>query len=217
MLGFRRHASSNYPGSDAQLALGPIGRFDISVRCFNKGNIKFQKSKFIGSGRSATSDDLIRSVEDVERVVVVDLRDFPLLSFYPIDSKAILRLIRTGQLTTSGMTPRRFDSWIAKDFSQEVRTIELPVPTPPTEKRVIPVQQKSYLHDHPRVQPDKDRRIKAMEMGGVRQAGRRTSGGDPRFDSDHRPGSPLIRRFRDLYATCAASDSDYRARVANSL
>ena len=51
LFGYRRHASSNHPGSDAALSLGPIGRFDISVRCFNKGNIKFQKSKFIGSGR----------------------------------------------------------------------------------------------------------------------------------------------------------------------
>lgn len=128
LFGYRRHASSNYPGSDARLSLGPIGRFEISVRCFNKNSIKFQKSKFIGSGRSATPEDLVRSVEEVECIVLVDLRRFPTLSFYPIDSKSVLRLIRTGQLTTAGMTPRRLDAWLAETFTLEYRQIELPLP-----------------------------------------------------------------------------------------
>ncbi len=56
---YKAHLSSNHPGSDARVELGALGRFDISVRCFNRNTIKFQKSKFIGSGRSATLDDLI--------------------------------------------------------------------------------------------------------------------------------------------------------------
>src|SRR3954463_9888803 len=71
LFGYKRHLSSNNPGSDAKLTLGAIGRFEISVRCFNKGNIKFQKSKFIGSKRSGSMEDLIQSVEDVERIVIV--------------------------------------------------------------------------------------------------------------------------------------------------
>lgn len=128
LFGYRRHPSSNHPGSDGQLALGAIGRFDISVRCFNKGSIKFQKSKFIGFGRSTSADDLIASVEEVERMVVVDLRQFPKLFFYPLDSKAILRLIRLGELTKSGLTPRRFDAWIARDFAVSYKEISLPIP-----------------------------------------------------------------------------------------
>lgn len=69
LFGYKRHLSSNHPGSDGALALGNIGRFDISVRCFNTNGIKFQKSKFVGSGRSATPEDLIESVESVERYV----------------------------------------------------------------------------------------------------------------------------------------------------
>ena len=133
LFGYRRHASSNHPGSDAALSLGPIGRFDISVRCFNKGNIKFQKSKFIGSGRRGNVDDLITSVEEVERMVVVDLRKFPCLTFYPLDSKSILRLIRTGRLTNTGLTPRRFDAWITEEYLLEFKTIELPIPSSPND------------------------------------------------------------------------------------
>jgi len=131
LFGYRRHASSNHPGSDGQVALGPIGRFHISVRCFNKGSIKFQKSKFIGYGRKTSADDLIASVEEVECMVIVDLRRFPRLSFYPIDSKSILRLIRQGELTKSGLTPRRFDAWIARDFNLVYKTVDLPIPEPP--------------------------------------------------------------------------------------
>ena len=132
LFSYRRHSSSNHPGSDAAFALGPIGRFDISVRCFNKGRIKFQKSKFIGSGRQATSDDLIDSVEDVERMVIVDLREFPLLSFYPIDTKILLREIHADNLTATGMTPTKFDAWIKERFSVDIRVISLPVLDGPT-------------------------------------------------------------------------------------
>jgi len=130
LFGFRRHPSSNNPGSDGKMALGPIGRFEISVRCFNRHNIKFQKSKFIGSGRTATSNDLIESVEAVERVVIVDLREFPVLYFYPIDSKDILREIRQDRLTANGLTPRRFDALISSNYEVTSVEIEIPIPEP---------------------------------------------------------------------------------------
>jgi hypothetical protein len=125
LFAYKKHLSSNHPGSDAQIDLGAIGRFDISVRCFNKNTIKFQKSKFIGSGRSATTNDLIESVESVERVVVVDLRRFPLLRFIPLDSKSLLKLIRLGKLSPSGISPGRFDAWLAESFSITVQQIDL--------------------------------------------------------------------------------------------
>ncbi len=125
LFGYRAHASANHPGSDATIALGEIGRFEIAVRCFNTGTIKFQKSKFIGSGRSASAEDLIASIEDVEVYLIVDLRRFPTLRFYPLDTKALLRLIREGRLTTSGISPARFDAWIAERFETEARFIDL--------------------------------------------------------------------------------------------
>jgi hypothetical protein len=39
LFGYQKHLSSNHPGSDARIDLGAIGRFDISVRCFNKNTI----------------------------------------------------------------------------------------------------------------------------------------------------------------------------------
>jgi len=125
LFGYKKHANANHPGSDGAIALGNMGRFDISVRCFNTNGIKFQKSKFIGSGRKATQDDLIDSIESVERYVLVDLRGFPVLKFYPIDSKALLRLIRHGKLTTSGIGSARFDLWVNEVFDVTTQPIAL--------------------------------------------------------------------------------------------
>lgn len=125
LFNYTKHVSANNPGSDAAIALGDIGRFEIGVRCFFRNTLKFQKSKFIGSGRSATLDDLIASLEDIERYVIVDLRGFPRLDFYPLDTKALLRLVREGKLTTNGISPSRFDLWIADSFDVTVKEIEL--------------------------------------------------------------------------------------------
>lgn len=125
LFAYKKHLSSNHPGSDARIDLGAIGRFDISVRCFMRNTIKFQKSKYIGSGRSATLDNLIESVESVERVVVVDLRSFPRLRFVPLDSKSLLKLIRLGRLTATGISPARFDAWLSESFDITVQTIDL--------------------------------------------------------------------------------------------
>ena len=134
---YKKHLSSNHPGSDARLELGALGRFDISVRCFNRNTIKFQKSKFIGSGRSATLDDLVESIESVERIVVVDLRHFPKLRFVPLDSKPLLKLVRLGKLTATGISPGRFDSWLLDAF--ETRVVQTELVEPPLEATPEPV------------------------------------------------------------------------------
>lgn len=110
--------------------MGALGRFEISVRSFNTNSIKFQKSRHIGSGRKATQEDLIAAIEEVERIVVVDLRGFPVLRFVPLDSKLLLRLIRQGRLTASGITPKRFDTWLAETFELEIRQTVIAQPLP---------------------------------------------------------------------------------------
>lgn len=125
LFNYTKHANANQAGSDAAIALGDIGRFDIGVRCFFRNTIKFQKSKFIGSGRSATTEDLIASLEDIERYVIVDLRAFPTLDFYPLDTKRLLKLVYEGKLTTSGISPSRFDQWVADTFAVTVKDFVL--------------------------------------------------------------------------------------------
>ena len=53
--------------------MGALGSFEISVRSLTKSGTKFQKSANIGSGRTATQQDVIDAIASVERVVVVDI------------------------------------------------------------------------------------------------------------------------------------------------
>lgn len=103
LFSYKTHANSNYPGSDASIDLGAIGPFEISVRCLTKAGIKFQKSANIGSSRSASQNDVYDAVSGVERVVVVDIRQFPELTFLPLDSKWLLRRAHEGTLTATGL------------------------------------------------------------------------------------------------------------------
>src|SRR3546814_18649231 len=76
LFNYTKHASANHAGSDAAIALDDIGRFVIGVRCFFRSTLKFQKSKFIGSGLSATMAELIASFTVVKRHFFLDLRGF---------------------------------------------------------------------------------------------------------------------------------------------
>lgn len=57
--------------------------------------------------------------------LIVDLREFPILRFFPLDTKVLLRLIREGKLGVSGLTPARFDAWIKTEFDAETKMFEL--------------------------------------------------------------------------------------------
>jgi hypothetical protein len=119
LFGYQKHTNSNFAGSDGRIVLGPIGRYNISVRAF-RNSLKFQQSKYMGSGRQCTQEDLVRSLENVEAVVAVDLRDFPRMLFYPLDSKWLLRLAREGWLSPSGITAKRFDRWVTSTFDVQI-------------------------------------------------------------------------------------------------
>ena len=117
--GYRKHTNSNMAGSDGSIILGPIGRYNIGVRAFRK-SLKFQQSKYMGKGRTCTQDDLIHSLEAIENFIAVDLRRFPRVLFYPLDSKPLLRMAYAKQVTPTGMSAERFDQWIAYTFDMSV-------------------------------------------------------------------------------------------------
>jgi hypothetical protein len=132
LFSYKKHASTNFPGSDASIDLGAIGPFEISVRSLTDAGIKFQKSANIGSGRRATKDDVYDAIEGVERVVVVDIRSFPDVTFIPLNSKWLLRQARDGKLSASGLKPVRFYDLLRQDFeiSEEVFDLSLALSGP---------------------------------------------------------------------------------------
>jgi hypothetical protein len=131
---YTKHPNSNYPGSDASIDLGAMGPFEISVRSLTNAGIRFQKSANIGSGRSASQSDVDDAIAGVDRVVVVDIRDFPKLTFIPIDTRWLLRQAHKGVLTSRGLVPSKLYDLLATEFSVEEKSFDLTValsPSPP--------------------------------------------------------------------------------------
>jgi hypothetical protein len=125
LFSYKAHANTNHPGSDASIDIGALGSFEISVRSLTKSGTKFQKSANIGSGRVATQQDVIDAVASVERVVMVDIRDFPSLTFIPLDSKWLLQHAFNRVITPSGLKPRQFYDLVSQEFEIEQKSFNL--------------------------------------------------------------------------------------------
>lgn len=109
---FDKHANSNTAYTDGQVETNGIGPIGVQVKSLTQGGVKFQQSKFVGSGRSCEQADLERSIRAVDKFCVVDITQFPFLEFYLIDSKILLTWTLTGKLTCSGLSPNKFRSMV---------------------------------------------------------------------------------------------------------
>jgi len=111
IYGFEPSDNTNRPGSDGDIQTGNIllGDIPIGVRSLSEnGGIKFQQSKYIGSGRACTIENLIDSINTIKYEIVVDIADMPKIKFIPIDVEVLLKMISDGALTPSGFTRKKF-------------------------------------------------------------------------------------------------------------
>jgi hypothetical protein len=122
---FVKHSNSNQPSSDGAVALEQLRNVNVSVKALTPAGVKFQQSKFVGFRRSGSKDDLLASVEACDRVIVVDVTDFPVVRFIPIDGTRLVSAVHTGQLGTNGWRPARLRSWLNETYevSETVLTI----------------------------------------------------------------------------------------------
>jgi hypothetical protein len=97
---------------------------DVRVRAMVK-HIRFQESGDQGKGRECDLAALIAALERIETVVVVDVRGWPAVNFIPVDSKALLRLVREGGLGVKGLSAKQFDAWLARAFAVVIEQIPL--------------------------------------------------------------------------------------------
>jgi hypothetical protein len=97
---------------------------DVQVRVMVR-RIKFQPSGNQGKGRPVSQDDVIGALERVETFVVVDVRCWPTINVYPLDTKPLLRAAHGGQLTTNGWSARVFDDWLSRTFTVRLVPVSL--------------------------------------------------------------------------------------------
>jgi hypothetical protein len=82
------------------------------VKALTRGGVKFQQSKYVGYGRGTDKSGLIDSIEASDRVVVVDITDFPIVRFVPVDSTRLVSAAHTNRLTVNGWNKRKFYQWL---------------------------------------------------------------------------------------------------------
>jgi len=114
---FAKHLNTNRAGTDGAVDVGELGAMEVSVKCLTRGGVKFQKSKYVGSGRKCTPADLLTSLAETSKVLVVDIRDFPTVCFVPVDTKDLMAAASAGLLTPSGWSDSKFFGWLREKFT----------------------------------------------------------------------------------------------------
>ena len=79
LYNFDKAVNSNQKGYDG-VFITPLVNLRIGVRSLTKSGIKFQDSKYIGSGRNCNTENLIESVNSFDVEIVVDIIEFPDIS-----------------------------------------------------------------------------------------------------------------------------------------
>ncbi|MGH8541993.1 MAG: hypothetical protein ACRETW_16000 [Stenotrophobium sp.] len=122
---YLKHGNTNQHGSDGEFDAGELGGVEVSVKSLTNSGVKFQKSKFVGSGRSCTHEDLIDSINDCERYVVVDITKFPEVRFVIVLSRILAKAAQAKHLTPGGWSESKFYGWLGTAFEVSSETVEL--------------------------------------------------------------------------------------------
>ncbi|MBE7184511.1 MAG: hypothetical protein INR68_08910 [Methylobacterium mesophilicum] len=122
---FIKHGNTNVPFSDGAIALEQLRDVNVSVKALTRGGIKFQQSKFVGFGRRTDKEGLIASLEACDRVVIVDLTEFPTVSFLPVDGTRLVSAAHKGALTTTGWSKAALMKWLQATYAVSEVTLAL--------------------------------------------------------------------------------------------
>lgn len=110
--------NTNTAGYDLYLRHTLFGLKTVAVRSLTNSGIKFQDSKYIGSGRKCEDEDLLRSLEGVTYEIVVDITECPEFHLLPVDGATLIKAFYDKNLTCSG--------WNKKTFYRTIFNVESP-------------------------------------------------------------------------------------------
>lgn len=119
------HARSNQPASDGAVALERLGDLRVSVKALTSQGVKFLFSRNVGVGRSSSESDLIAALGGADRHVVVDIRRFPRVVFYPLPAGKLYEAAHSGRLRKSGWSGAQLEKWVDEVFEVERLTVTL--------------------------------------------------------------------------------------------
>lgn len=131
-----KSTNTNEPGYDLS---GTYANADIAVsnKTLTPSGVKFQKSVYVGSGRSCSQDDLIRSLLEAELYQIVDITSIPDVALTTVASRLLVAKARetlpNGRfaLTPSGWNAAQFYAFLNESYVvTTVRHTAIQAPTP---------------------------------------------------------------------------------------
>ena len=123
IFGFKRHRR-DHPGSDGYYVLPEGDEIRGAVRTLTESGIKFQDSKYIGSGRSCSQQDLTRSIRNTDMWIVFDIRNFPIVEPIKVRTSILEYWIEQGDLTTAGLSAVKFAMLLNRDACPQYRQLQ---------------------------------------------------------------------------------------------
>ena len=122
---FIKHCNTNNPVSDGAIALEHLRDVNVSIKALTKSGIKFQQSKYVGYGRKTDQEGLIASIEACDRIIVVNITEFPTVRFIPIDAPRLVGAAYRGTLTTSCWRKPAFYAWLHATYDVSEVTLSI--------------------------------------------------------------------------------------------
>ena len=101
--------------SDASVFCGS-DILNVSIKCLTRRGVKLQPSRYQGCCRKCEKKDLRNSLSDNEWFGICDIRKWPIMMFIKFDSKLAIEWFDNGNLTTSGLHPKKFYRLLNSSF-----------------------------------------------------------------------------------------------------
>lgn len=102
-----------------------VSSADISVssKCLSHAGVKFQESKYQGSGRTCTVDDLLDSLEKVELFQITDITLIPTVRIMTVHSRFLREEVRERRLGPTGWKANSFYNFLHRTYDTEVAQV----------------------------------------------------------------------------------------------
>lgn len=118
---YEKIENSNNASYDGIIKNKLIGNIYISIKTLTNSGIRFQQSKYVGSGRSCDKKKLLDSFMGVDFVIVTDIINFPIIKFIPVKTDILIGLVKKDLLSCNGYKGNKFYKIIFKSTPEKVK------------------------------------------------------------------------------------------------
>jgi len=121
--------NTNQEGFDLSTEVSSA-QIDVSSKCLSKSGVRFQESKFQGSGRKCSTETLLFSLEKVDLFHIIDISEMPVVRIVTVHSRYLRAEVNAGRLKYTGWKAKGFYEFVDRTYDWEIKRVRLDLPTP---------------------------------------------------------------------------------------